>query len=768
MVTTEKESLHALIMDFGISASADAGSSDTVVGTLEYMAPEQAKGTADARADIYAFGLIFYEMLTGPRSAESASPQTRFEAMQKRFADGLPAVRSLDPSIPEVLDAFVMKCLATDPAARFSDARALSTALAAIDDSGRRIRVAARLTKRLGAAALAVVIVLVAGAFYIATRLMAPVKPHDPVTVMIADFDNRAGDPALGGTVRDTARRALEGASFISAFDRTTASRLGAVPEKLDDASTRQFALKQGLGVVVVGSIQPRGGGYDISTNASETVSGKVLATVSARASGKDEILATVTKVMAKVRKALGDRTSESAQLFAMRSLSASSVDVVAYYAAAVEAQSRGKMEDARQAYLKAVELDPKFGLGYQGLAVMSRNLGRNADAEKYIKQALQYLDGMSERERLGTRGYYDRLVGDNQQCVAEYGELLTRYPADVTAHNQRAGCLYKLRKFREAVDEVQYSVRLLPNYVPLRVNLALLKSLKGDFQGAEEDFKAIPNPDASALQTLAYSQIGRGQLADAAATYEKIRAMGPRGASSAASGLGDLAIYEGRFTEAARVLEAGAAADRASDNPDKAAVKLTGVAYARLLAGDNRAAIAAATEALASGKSLGVRFLSARVLAEAGALDKARPVAAALAAELPTEPQTHGKILQGLIALQSGNPRQAITDLTAANSLLDTWFGHFDLGRAYLAYGALPQADSELDLCLSRRGEALSLMDEGPTSAYFPLVYYYRGRVREGMKTASFGDSYREYLKMRGRSTEDARVRELRKWSAP
>jgi tetratricopeptide (TPR) repeat protein len=422
-------------------------------------------------------------------------------------------------------------------------------------------------------------------------------------------------------------------------------------------------------------------------------------------------------------------------------------------------------MEDAKQAFLKAVQLDPKFGLGYQGLAVVSSNLGRNADAEKYIKQALQYLDSMSERERLGTRGYYDRLVNDNQQCVAEYGELLARYPADVTAHNQRAVCLYGLRKFREAADEVQYAVRMLPNYVPLRINLALLKNLTGDFQGAEDDVKAIPNPDVNALQELAYSQTGRGLVGDAAATYEKMRAMGPVGASTTAAGLGDLAIYEGRFAEAVRILGNAAAADRTTGNSDKAAIKLTGVAYAQLLAGDNRAAIAGAEEALANSQSLAVRFMSARILAEAGAFDKARPVAAALAAELPAEPQAHGKILQGLIALKSGNPRQAISDLTAANTLLNTWFGHFDLGRAYLAYGALPQADSELDLCLARRGEALTLVDEGPTYGYFPLVYYYRGRTREALKTASFADSYREYLKIRGTSTEDPLVRELRKF---
>ena len=84
------------------------------------------------------------------------------------------------------------------------------------------------------------------------------------------------------------------------------------------------------------------------------------------------------------------------------------------------------------------MELDPKFGLGYQGLAVMSRNLGRQEDAEKYIKEALRHLDGMTERERFGTRGFYYRMTGDYQQCVKEYGELIARYAADAVAHNNR------------------------------------------------------------------------------------------------------------------------------------------------------------------------------------------------------------------------------------------------------------------------------------------------------------------------------------------
>ena len=101
---------------------------------------------------------------------------------------------------------------------------------------------------------------------------------------------------------------------------------------------------------------------------------------------------------------------------------------------------------------------------------------------------------------------------------------------------------------------------------------------------------------------------------------------------------------------------------------------------------------------------------------------------------------------------------------LTEANALLDTWIGHFDLGRAYLEAGAFTQADSEFDRCIKRRGEALSLfLDEEPTYGYFPPVYYYQGRVREALKSAGFAESYRAYLDIRGKSTEDPLLAEVR-----
>jgi eukaryotic-like serine/threonine-protein kinase len=752
--------------DLSRSAALLAGSTmaGAIIGTVEYMAPEQAKGqTVDQRADIYAFGLILYDMLIGGRRSERAA--SAIAELQGRMEQRPPAPRTVNPEVPATVDSIISRCLEPDPEKRFQTTVELQAAFDRLDENGKPLPIYRRVTRGTMAAAAVVVMLLLGGTFYAAKWLMAPEKAHDPVSVVIADFQNNTGDPAFDNTLGQTVRRALEDATFISAYDRSRIATLGVrPPEKLDEVAARELAVKQGLGVVLAGAINANGGRYDISVKALQTVTGEVISSVSGVASSKDQVLDTATRLVARVRKALGDDTSESQQLFAMRSMSASSLEVVSHYAAAVEAQAKGRFEEARQSYLKAVELDPKFGLGYQGLAVMSRNLGRLDEADKYIQEALRYLDSMTERERFATRGFYYRMIGDNQQCAREYGESLAKYPADSVAHNQRAGCLARLKQMREAMEEMRKAVQMLPNHTGYRTNLAILANLAGDFETAQTEVQALPAQDARALQALAYSQVGRGMLAEATATYQKLGAMGAQGASFAASGLGDLAVYEGRFADAVGVFEKGAAADLAAKSPDRAAIKFTSIGYAHLMAGQKARAIADAEEALRNSKSMPVRFLAARIFVEADALEKAGAIAKDLSAELPAEPQAHGKIIEGQIALKRGQAREAVKILTEANSLLDTWFGHFDLGRAYLAARAYPQADSEFDRCLSRRGEALSLMDEGPTYGYLPIVYYYQGRVREEMKTASYADTYREYLKIRGQSTEDPLVAEVRK----
>ena len=113
----------ALIMDFGIARSTSGATgfglsvAGVVVGTVAYMAPEQAKGDAvDQRADVYAFGLIMRDMLLGSRRA---GPTTAFAELMARMHDAPPPMRTLDAAIPEAVEAIVAGCLQPNPADRY-------------------------------------------------------------------------------------------------------------------------------------------------------------------------------------------------------------------------------------------------------------------------------------------------------------------------------------------------------------------------------------------------------------------------------------------------------------------------------------------------------------------------------------------------------------------------------------------------------------------------------------------------------------------------
>jgi serine/threonine protein kinase/tetratricopeptide (TPR) repeat protein len=773
MITRSQEDVHAQIMDFGISASTQEAMSGGLIGTLEYMAPEQGAGLAvDARADIYAFGLILYEMLAGPRPLTRRTPQQRFELMQQRCRDGLPSIRSVEPSVPAPLDAVVMRCLEREPAARFQTTHDLVVALTALDDYGELLPIPRKLTPPLVAASVAVVAVLLSGTYYVTKFMNEVAKAHEPVSVVIADFENRTPDPAFNRTLEPMLRRALEGAGFISAYDRNAVTRtLGMqLPDRFNDAAAKEVARKQGLGVVLAGFLEPQGSGYRVSMNAAETVSGKVVVSAEASAATKQDVLEVANKLVTRVRSALGDSSSESQQMNAMVSLSTTNLDVVRHYADAQDAAASNKFELARDEALQAVKIDPKFGIGYQLLAVVSRNLGNTQESEDYIKQAYTYVDSMTERERYSTRGFYYRITGDYQKCVSEYGQLIARYAADVIGHNQRALCLSQLREMKAAVDEMRSVVAILPKRVLFRDNLALYRNYATDFAGAEKEVGLIPERDGDvyASLALAFSQLGQGRFTEAATTYEHLSTINALGASFATMGLGDLAALQGRFGDAVRILRRGAEKEAADGHPDRAAAKLLAASDAELARGNKRAAIAAAQEALAVSKVVKVRFLAARTFIEAGDQATAKPIITDLGLEFQAEPQAYGKILEGDLVLKGGDPRVAVRVVEEANKLLDTWIGHFYLGRAYLQAGRLTEADSEFDRCLTRRGEALSLfLDEEPTFAFLPAVYYYQGLVREGLKTEKFADSYRAYLAIRGTSREDPLVPDVQKRAA-
>jgi tetratricopeptide (TPR) repeat protein len=756
----------AYVTDFGLATSAALSTmtkAGAILGTPQYMSPEQVRGEpTDARSDVFSLGVMFHEMLAG---APPFGGETAFEMMMARTRALPRTAREVNPLVAPALQGVLDRCLATDPKARYSNAAEIVEALDA--GTARPARRRPRLPRWRLIVAVAALALAFTGAGWWISRPRHATGEHEPVSVLIADVQNRTGDATFDRMLEPMLKIALEDATFVTAFDRDAMRRnLGvAPPDQLDERTAQELAARQGVGVVVSGSLTLERGAYELLLKAVHAVTGEVLATTQDGASNKTEVLGLATKLAAQVRSALGDETPESTKRFAMETLSATSLPVVHEYAKAAEAMSRSRFEQAFEHFSRSVSLDPNFGLGHAGMAISSRNLDKQQDAERYITEAVRHLGGMTERERYRTRGLYYFLTGDHQNCVKEFGELIGRYKADASARNNLALCATYLRNLPRALDEMRTVVKLLPKRALYRSNLALYAAYAGDVQAAGKEARALGEPDLFATLAISFSQLLDGQARDAAETYEGLSRFEKLGASYRVSGLADLALYHGRLSEAAGLFAKGAEADLTAKDPDRAANKLAALAHVRAVQRRSADAIAAAEGALAHSAVAKIRFLCARVFVEAGALARARELAAGLSSESQPEPQAYAKIIGGLIALNGGDARAAVRSLNEANALLDTWIGRFDLGRAYLEAGAYTQADSELDRCIKRRGEALALfLDEEPTFGHFPMVYYYQGRVREALKSVGFADSYRLYLHVRGNSQEDPLVAEVRR----
>ena len=119
------------ISDFGIAKLSQAQSGNVtgsaIIGTPAYMAPEQAQGTeVDGRADIYALGIILFEMLTGKQPYEADTPMA---VAIKHITDPVPQIRKIKPQLSEGMDTIIQKAMAKDKNDRFSTAVEMTNAL---------------------------------------------------------------------------------------------------------------------------------------------------------------------------------------------------------------------------------------------------------------------------------------------------------------------------------------------------------------------------------------------------------------------------------------------------------------------------------------------------------------------------------------------------------------------------------------------------------------------------------------------------------------
>ena len=377
---------------------------------------------------------------------------------------------------------------------------------------------------------------------------------HEPVSVLIADFDNRANDPVFSGLVEQALTVGVEGASFVTSYPRSDAARLAAQLTPggtLDEKMARLVSTREGIKFVVSGAIEPRGTGYAIVANLVDpAVIDKPVRTETEVAKSKDDVLRAVGSLSGRIRRDLGDTTPESAHRAASETFTTASLAAVRDYSLAQDLQNNGKYEDAIGYYKRAVDADPNFGRAYAGWANSLFQLGRRDESLELWKKALALMDRMSERERYRTLGsYYLGVARNYEKAIENYSTVVKLYPADRASLGNLALAYFWTLDFPKALDAGRRAMEIYPKSFNIRNNYALYAMYATQFDTAAREAQRLLTEDpkfSDAYFPIAVSQLASGNREAARQTYERMAQAGPSAASRAAMGIADIGDVRG------------------------------------------------------------------------------------------------------------------------------------------------------------------------------------------------------------------------------
>jgi tetratricopeptide (TPR) repeat protein len=587
------------------------------------------------------------------------------------------------------------------------------------------------------------------------------VEELEPISVLIADFDNQTGDELFDGTIEQAISIGIEGAPFITAFDRNRArSRVELVRtgggDRLDEETARLIAVREGIQLVLSGTVSESDGHYEFNVKGVEPASGDWVIEVDKTAPDKVAVLGTVSEIAGEIREELGDTSLEEETLRGKETFTAASLEAAKAYTEAQDVAYAGDYDEAANYYRRAIEYDPNFGRAYSGWALAMFNVGRDAEAEELWQNALTHMDTMTGRERHRTLGLYYMAVSQNyEKAIESYEDLIENYPADGAGHNNLAVAYFATLDFGRAMEEARKVLGIYPSNLFYQQNYALFAMYAGEFDLAEEKARAVIGEDDSryyAWLPIAITELSRGNLDAARDSYRKMAATGERGASLANLGLADIAIFEGQYRQAADLLEQGVVVDIEAGDKRSAATKYVALAEAYSGANDADAAIEAIENAIATNAGLGRKVSAAMLYLEQGRVEEAQEISDELIAAVQKQRRAYGEMIGGLIEGRKGNSVAALDRLRSALEFADFWLVRFYLGQAYLDAGSYVEALDEFDIAARRRGEAASLFqDDLPTWRYLATLPYWRGRALEelGMNDAA-AESYAEFLARR------------------
>jgi len=725
---------HAKVLDFGLAkhnqpVDTDALTVDmltepgTAMGTVAYMSPEQARGqTVDARSDLWSFGVVLYEMVTGLRPFDGPTAPIVFDALLNKTPL---SVRELNPAVPAELERIIGKLLEKDRALRYASAAELRRDLERLQaglnpavNNGKHIPLF-----RYGAAAAA--LLLAAGFFLWQQRGRARTLTEKD-TLVLADFENKTGDPVFDDTLRQGLIVQLQQSPYLSLVPdqkvRATLKLMGKpAGSALTGETAREVCERVGARAMLAGTISTIGSQYVIGLRAEGCTNGEALDNQQAQASGKDQVLSTVGDMASKFRARAGE------SLAAIREHNVPLAEATTPSLEALKAYTAATNEsgDAAASLLRrATELDPGFAVAWSELALVYS--GETALRRQSAIQAYQARERASGPEKFDIEySYYRNVTGDLEKAWQSISLWRQTYPRDPKAFMLSGGYAANgTGRLEQVVELSAKSIALEPDQLYGYTNRAGALFRLGRFDEADKAFAVAAAHRATAPDFLALryrlALLKRDQAGMERSVAES------RGNHDTELVLTEVqalaAARDGRLSEAERYSRIAVEMARSGRLPERVAVLQAAQAVWNALYENKTEARRTAETALSTFEGREVPYAAGFALGLGGDAAKAKVLADKLDKEYPEDTHvqaTYVPTLRALVALDNRDPRKAI-DLLEANrpyefGIPPLAFIHFYgnmyaiyvRGLAYLAMGNAQEAAIEFSRLLAHPGLA-------------------------------------------------------------
>jgi len=540
-----------VVMDFGIAHSRELpGLTQTgvLVGTPEYMSPEQAKGDEiDSRSDLFSLGVIFYEMLTGKSPYEATNSVATL--LKRAQEQAVPPVK-LDPAIPKFMNDIVVRCLEIDPQRRYASAQEILRDLEARHGPRKgatshrmpRFRTVGESPTKWIAPGLALLLLLIIG-FVFRGKIFGPAskpRPSEPaISLAILPFRNASGDASLdwlGASLAEWLSTDVGQSSYL----RTVSSdrlhqilhdlRVGA-DSNLDPDTLRRVAEFSSAQTVVWGQYAKLGEQIRIDATLRDLKHNRTAA-LKAEAPNQEALPAAVDRLAQAVRENLALSSSVMKELQAQAfKPSSKSLPALRDYNEGLQLSRQGKNLEAQKKFEAATQEDPEFALAYSKLGQTYANLGYDDQAEQASRKAVDLSENLPPQEKYQVEATHAQVTKDYSKAIESYENLAKVSPDDSQVQFILAGLYETTGAFDKAREHYTQVLKADPKDVEALLAMGRVEIRSGNPQGGLEYLnRALPlaiqldnlEEKATILQAIGVAYGGLNQQDEALRKYQE------------------------------------------------------------------------------------------------------------------------------------------------------------------------------------------------------------------------------------------------------